>query len=231
VCRASQEFPLVKRDVLETLPPLSPSLFFSVGAEARYLPDMQRGFPDRIFKELDPSFLLPNTSSLLFEDSFAQMSLAWHESGILLQAQVHAALEMSFFPHFRDGDSLELFLDTRRMNMAKSATRFCHHIMILAQKVGQIQCREITKHRVDDQRPLMKEEDFLFSVNWNDKTYQYILFLPQASLYGYDPASFKQVGFTYRVNRFGGKAQHFACSQEDLSVEKHPLFWGCLQLS
>lgn len=64
------------------------------------------------------------------------------------------------------------------------------------------------------------------------KTSSYTLniFIPNHCLYGYDPAQFGRLGFTYRVNQSEGFAQHFSVVSEDYQIDQQPSLWGTLRL-
>jgi len=205
---------------LEDLTPLSPIHFFELTV------DIKRS--EKIPKMLKKSFLLPDTSELFPEERFADVWMAWHEEGLSFEMEVDKPFENSFFPDFRKGDSIELFIDTRNLKNVKSVHRFCHHFCLLPQEVGGVNALEITKFRSEETRPLMDMEELKMTCQFDDSSYSVSLFFPSKLLYGYEPLEFPQLGFTYQINRFGGKPGHFCLSS--FNIENHPALWGSLKL-
>src|ERR1700687_185332 len=69
------------------------------------------------------SYTLPDTSSFLNESSFAEVAFAWNEESLLVEVLFHKPFEESAFPRFEEGESVELFIDTRDLKTAGFMTR------------------------------------------------------------------------------------------------------------
>ncbi len=78
---------------------------------------------------------LPNLAPFLGDEAFAAVEVTWDERGLYLTAIVDQALAMSEFPNFCRGDSVELFLDTRKATQASVITRFCHHFVFCLKRL------------------------------------------------------------------------------------------------
>jgi hypothetical protein len=208
---------------LEDLAPLSPAPFFQLSV------DISKGekIPSKLLRR---SFLLPDTSELFPEAHFANVWMAWHEKGLSFEIEVEEAFENCFFPEFRKGDSVELFIDTRDLKTAKSVHRFCHHLCFLPQEVNGIQIHEMTRFRAEDSRPLIDCDEIEMKTEFASSSYTMTLFIPGELLFGYEPLEFSRLGFTYRINRFGKKPAHFSTSSLLFSIENHPALWSSLKL-
>jgi hypothetical protein len=57
------------------------------------------------------------------------------------------------------------------------------------------------------------------------------IFIPSQALYGYDVKQFDRLGFTYRINRTGGKPQHFSVNSQDYQIEQQPSLWSSISLT
>lgn len=209
---------------VETMPPIAPAFFFNVGEsvasiEKKSLQDVQRG-----------KYALPHYSWLVEEDAFADVHMAWHPQGLVFSVTVNQAFEESRYPQFEEGDSCELFIDTRDMKQATYAHRFCHHFVILPVEVYGVRALEITRLRADDQRPLCDAEDIGVDVTFEKKKYRMKVELPASCLYGFDPAVSSRIGFTYRINRAGGPAQHFSVSSHSCAIPQYPALWASIEL-
>lgn len=206
-------------EILEKIPPLSPADFFNLSCDLYYSKDGLRN-----------KHALNDTSKLLAEDPFASCSMAWNEEGIIFEIKVDQPFENCFFPDYREGDSLELFIDTRDLKTAGFLTRFCHHFVFLPKPVEEIRAQEMTHFRTEDSHPLCDPERLKIEAEFHPKKYEMNIFIPSDCLCGYDPLSFDRLGFTYRMNRVGNAPQHFSVSSQYYAIEKHPALWASLKL-
>ncbi len=209
---------------LNEMPSLLPLDFFAMEGTLDYL---KSGLSE---KQIRTKHLLPNTSSFIDEERFAEVAMGWNEEGIVVRLYADKPFEEADFPRFEQGDALELFIDTRDMKNAGFATRFCHHFLFLPQKVQGIHCQELTRFRSEDSHPLCDPSDLQIAATCEKRSYSLQIFLPRHCLYGYDPQEFDRLGFTYRVHRSGGQPQHFALSSKHFNIEQNPRLWASFKL-
>ena len=209
----------MKNDVLERVSPLLPVDFFSLGFSIPYV--------KKPFAKLG---LLPDTSELLGEESFAKMLMGWCEEGIYIELRVAQEFHESAYPNFALGDSLELFFDTRDVKSAGFATRFCHHFVLLPQAVQGIEAQEVTHFRSEDTHPLSDSQLIEIQTDFGKSHYQLRTFFPAETLHGFDPNMCDRLGFTYKVNRFQGDSMHFSVSSQSIKIAQQPSLWASLQL-
>jgi hypothetical protein len=211
------------QELIENMDPLLPMDFFSCTLEVPYVKN---------FEEKKPkiSFCLPDTSELLNEESFCEVAFGWNEKGIMGIVPVQKPFEHSSFPDYENGDSFELFVDTRDNKAAGFASRFCHHFVFLANENNGIRAQEMTKFRSDDSHPLCEAEDLHLEVELEKKKYSLKFFIPTHALHGYDPSVFSRIGLTYKVNRFKNEPQHFTVSSKYFDILQHPSLWASLKL-
>lgn len=209
----------MKQELLEQLPPLFPADFFAIASSVHYA--------KKPFSKLTP---LPSISFLFAEESFAKIAMGWREEGLYVEAIIKSPFEEAFYPKYDQGDSLELFFDTRAMKSAGFATRFCHHFVILPQEVQGIQVQEVTHFRSEDTHPLAEGGLISVSCNFERFGYSMQLFFPSEVLHGYDPLQFQRLGFTYKINRFKGYPQHFSVSSQIYPIAQQPSLWATLTL-
>jgi hypothetical protein len=207
--------------LFEDLPALSPVQFFGLTADSLFL----RG----AFKPEKP-FLLPSTSDLLGEETFADVYTAWNFEKLCLYVDVHCPFQKVVEGDFRKGDSIEFFIDTRDLKTKGVVTRFCHHFVFFPVETQHFFGRELTRFRNEDTHRLCHPEDLQIVPELDEKSYRLLIEIPAQCLYGYDPLSFSRNGFTYRINRFDAPPQHFAVSSEEYAIEQHPATWGTLKL-
>lgn len=174
----------------------------------------------------DKLYKLPNTNWLTAEEHFAEVSLGWNEEGIAFRFEVNKPFEVALYPEIQEGDSVEVFIDTRDVKTAGFATRFCHHFFFTAGEVESKFGAEISRFRTDDSHPLCDHNDLIIKPKLSKNSYTIDAFIPRLCLFGYDPSEFKRIGFTYRINRFGGPAQHFSVKTDEFRIEDQPSLWA-----
>jgi len=209
----------------EGLEALLPIDFFSVAVDVPYAKAIS---VSKIFRSVPH---LPDLCIYLGEEKFADFALVWNEEGLLGEVKVQKAFEHASFPDFKEGDSVEVFIDTRDMKKAGFATRFCHHFVFLAHEVQGIQAQEMTRFRSEDSHPLADASQITMKVEYGKKDYSLSFSLPASCLHGYDPQTFPRVGFTYKINRYKAPAQHFSVSSQYFDIAQHPSLWSSVKLT
>lgn len=204
--------------------PLLPLHFFSISTECRYCK------PSPFPAQLARSCQLSNTSELGLEDSFAKVKLAWNRDGLLAEIDCSASFEKCSYPNIEEGDSVELFIDTRDVKTSGYNTRFCHHFFFLPEPLDGVAAGEITHFRTEDSHSLCDSKKLLVKTEIKRRGYLMSIFIPSECLHGYDPDQFDRLGFTYRINRFDAESQHFSVSSHDFPIEQQPSLWASLKL-
>jgi hypothetical protein len=207
----------------EPLPSLYPETFFGFSAPIYQSLKIPAGRTKR-------SFLLPHSAELLDEEKFADVYMSWDEEGLCLFCESNRAFVDSAYPRFDEGDSLELFIDTRDLKEMGIIHRFCHHFLFLPIEVQGVRALEITHFRGEDNHPLAEPSQLLVETVFEKKSYSLSIYLPKEALYGYDPANVPRLGFSYCFHRKGGKPQHFPISSRACSIGRVPFLWASLQL-
>lgn len=205
----------------EDLPALSPVQFFGISARSLYSKQILRPMK---------AFALPKTSDLLGEEAFAEVYTSWDVEKLSFYIICRAPFQSAGDGDFRNGDSIELFIDTRDLKTKGVVSRFCHHFVFFPVEVQNFFGREVTRFRGEDIHRLCHPEDLQVTPKIEDRSYELLIEIPSVCLHGYDPLSFPRIGFTYRMNRTGASPQHFAVSSEEYVIEQHPATWGTLKL-
>jgi len=206
----------MNRTLLEELPALNPSEFFSLGGKLHYSKTSSSS----------KKFMLPEMSGWLAEEGFATVALSWNETGISVHVHVKKPFESASYPKYSEGDAVELFFDTRDLKTAGFATRFCHQFFFLPQAVQGVVAGEVSHFRSEDSHPLCDPLDLQVTSEMGKKDYTMQIFIPAHCLHGFDPSLFEKIGFTYRIHRYKGQPQHFALSSQHFSLEQHPRLWA-----
>lgn len=202
---------------------LSPLFFLNSSITIPYLPPTKKTF-------FSDEFALPSTAELSASDEFAKVFMAYNDLGIHLFAEVKAEVKKVLFPQFRQGDCLEFFFDTRDIKTRRGVSNFCHHFVFFPEEVNGFLGQEITRFRGDSSRPLCHPKDIQVEADVKPNVYRLTITIPKFCLYGFDPASFDRLGFTYRINRTGENPQNFAIDSSEFEIETHPDLWASCKL-
>ncbi len=212
------------RSFLETFLPLPPAHFFS---SAVTLSSYEKG------KRLT---LLPDFGALLGEEEPAvQMEAGYTQEAFFFMLQVDKAFENCFYPEYRQGDSLELFLDTRNDKTTSYVHAFCHHFVVLPKEVQQVQIQEVTQFHANEKRTHFHPSKPKVSVEFGSKQYQMFIEIPFTALYKFgllkeSKGKGREIGFAYRLNQGKKPPKHFPFSSESISMPSHPDLWATLHL-
>jgi hypothetical protein len=211
----------------EDFVPITPVNFFQLNANCKRLPTAT--FP-RLNARNHRPYLLPDTSSLCAEESFASVAMGWDIEGIEWLITIEAPFIRAYYPEVSRGDSIELFVDTRDVKTSGFNTRFCHHFFFFAEPIEGRQAGELTRFRTEDSHPLCDASALQVQAKLKGDVQNIHIFIPVQCLHGYDPEQFSRLGFSYRINRAEGFPQHFSVVGEDYQMEEQPSLWSSLRL-
>lgn len=212
----------------EDFVPITPVNFFQLNADCKRLP-AAAPFP-QLSARNQRAYLLPDTSHLCGEESFASVAMGWSAEGIECYVAIEAPFRRAFYPDIARGDSVELFFDTRDVKTSGFNTRFCHHFFFLAEAVDGHQTGELTRFRTEDAHELCAPQALKVTGKSKGASQVLHLFIPAACLHGYDPEQFARLGFAYRINRAEGFPQHLSVVSDDYQLEEQPSLWASLRL-
>jgi hypothetical protein len=179
---------------------------------------------------LPADYYLPDTSPLFNEEHFADVALGWNEEGLSVSLYSHQKFQGVDFPKFEEGDSLNLFIDTRNVKTSAFNTRFCHYFVILPKELEGVWAFEHTHFRGVEKRALADPTLIKVEAKFSKTSYQVHVVLPQEVLHGYDVLSSNHLGFTYTITRPYDVPQNFSCSAKDFKIEETPSLWASLSL-
>lgn len=202
---------------------INPIHFFALSVDCHRLEKKDK-FPSH------STYLLPSTDPLTGEETFAKVAIGWCEEGIGVQIEIKGKPAESFYPALEEGDSVELFFDTRDVKTSGFNTRFCHHFFFLPERVEGVSKGERTHFRTEDSHPLCDPDELECEVILKKKEYLMNIFIPSQCLVGYDPKQFDRLGFTYRINRYGNESQHFSALSKEYQIDQQPSLWASLKL-
>ncbi len=203
---------------------LTPINFFQIGVDCK---QVEGAFPHINEKS---KFILPSTSNLCDDEAFAKVFMGWSREGIELQIVVSETAQFCYYPEISRGDGVELFFDTRDVKTSGYNTRFCHHFFFLPEAVDGHQCGELTRFRTEDVHELCDPNDLKMKTKISSRGYTLQIFIPTQCMYGFDPDQFSRLGFSYRINRYRGRPQHFSAVSDEYQIEQQPSLWASVRL-
>jgi len=175
-------------------------------------------------------YRLPSTDPWTGEEIFAQVAMGWGGEGLHFAIDVDQKFQEAFYPEVSRGDSVELLIDTRDVKTSGYNTRFCHYFFFLPVDVDGHQKGEITRFRTEDAHPLCEAKELKLQVQTGRSSYHMKIFIPSSCLNGYDPEQCNHIGFTYRINRYGGEPQHLSVLSQEFGMEQQPSLWSSVRL-
>jgi Carbohydrate family 9 binding domain-like len=185
--------------------------------------------------QLGPSFRLPSLADLDEQHSFADVRVAWSESGLALAVQVSGKRRPPWCRESRpdESDGLRVWIDTRDTHNIHRASRFCHQFIFLPAGSGRNlsdpygELYFINRAR-ENPKPVRPEA---LKTRTEKRVDGYVLeaLIPAAAITGWDPAEHKRLGFTYAIVDQELGEQAFSCGKE-FPYREDPSVWATLEL-
>lgn len=209
-----------------------PSIFDLAANPLVPIPLFKFKFPLHRFKEfpLLKQHELSDLTPLNESEYTTPIFVGYDQNGLAFQIHFPKR-EFSCFPtNFKEGDALELFIDTRDNKQANYQTKFCHHFLFYPEQVEGIYGKEITRFRGEETHDLANPRSF--QVTRREKRGGTIMeiYIPKEALYGYDPDQFNRIGLTYRLHLKDHGIQLFSTSPQ-FSIEQNPSFFASFEMT
>jgi len=186
--------------------------------------------------ELDESYRLPNLLSLDGVKPFADVRAAWSPAGLVFSVQVEGKRQPPWCRETRpdESDGLRLWLDTRDTRNIHRATRFCHHFVFLPTGAGRTLDEPVAEqlliNRAKEHAKPIRPGSLLARRKKRLNDYVMEVFIPAASLTGFDPVDHPKLGFTYMVIDRELGTQTFNCPAE-MPFHDDPSLWATIELA
>jgi hypothetical protein len=209
---------------------LSPTFLFHFSAPCRRVEKLWSAGA-----RLDETYRLPCFAELQGARPFAELRMAWNDSGLALFLEVRGKEQPPWCRPTRieDSDGLQIWIDTRDTHNVHRAGKFCHRFILmptgggktLNDPAGQLlpinRCREMPKIVEPRQLGLRSER--------RPRGYILEACIPGAALTGWDPAEHRKLGFTYALIDRELGTQTFTVGPE-FPFDEDPSLWGTLEL-
>lgn len=169
------------------------------------------------------------------EPSFADVRMAWHTDGLLIDVGVEGKKQAPWCRDSRldDSDGLQVWIDTRATHNIHRASRYCHRFAFLPAGGGRGQTEPVADQLLinrarENARPIRPRELQVAS-KITKAGYRLAAFVPAVALGGYDPHQHRQLGFTYAIRDRELGMQTFATGPA-FPFDEDPSCWATLDL-
>lgn len=180
-------------------------------------------------KLLNKKYLIKSFSSLLNEEEFAHVYMAWAEKGLYFLFDINYPFT-KVSSEYKKSDSVEILIDTRSLKTKGYITKFCHHFVFFSQEVNGYKAEEVTRFTGNDIHKLCDPKDLIVESIIKPKSYMLTIEIPSTCLLGYNPSELDYLSLNYRINRFEAPPQDFSISSLEHSIEKSPHLWPKFKL-
>jgi len=161
--------------------------------------------------------LLPQFCTLVGEEPFADIAMAWSHDGLRVFVDTHEGI-------IQEGASFELFIDTKNLKTARTTHRFCHHFLFYFERIEGTIAKEVTRVRTEDTHPLCNPEELEVHVEKKKNGSVMELFIPEKCLVGYQPEKGRAIGLSYCLQAGNGRSQHFGVAT--IQMDFYPYLWS-----
>lgn len=210
---------------------LSPTFLFRFTTPCRYAtplwPKDAAGLP--------AEYAIPTFGQLEGQKRFADLRMAWHETGLFAQLTVTGKTQTPWCRDSRvqDSDGLSLSIDTRDSHNIHRATRFCHQFIFLPLGTGPRLERPVGVmvpiNRARELPKFAESETLRVESKVVKDGYTLRVLIPASALTGWGPADHPRLGFSYAVRDRELGWQSFTMGPE-FPVDEDPSLWGTLEL-
>jgi hypothetical protein len=214
---------------------LVPNRFlFRIAYPCRYVADVPRDDPDDLL-DLPEECRLDNFDAMDGRRSFADVRVAWNETGLALEVEVRGKEEAAVgdASRPRQSDGVTLWIDTRDARTSHRASRYCHQFHFLAAGGGPERDQPVfvqTKiPRALHEAPLAPASAVVFHCRPVTGGYRLAAYLPATVLNGFDPEQNPRFGIFYAVHDRELGEQTLAASA-DFPYGEDPSLWSVLEL-
>lgn len=184
---------------------------------------------------LEERYVLPYFGDLEKRPRFADVRVAWNETGIAFSVRVTGKRQPPWCRESRieDSDGVQWWIDTRDTHNIHRAGRHCHRFLFLPAGGGRTmqdpcgRLAEINRAR-DNPKPVSSS---VFKLRSEKRIDGYLLevMIPAAAMTGYEPADHPRLGFSYAVVDRELGWQTFTVGPE-FPFTEDPSLWGTLEL-
>jgi hypothetical protein len=207
---------------------------FRVSYPCRYRKQMPCDDEDAVV-DLPETYRLENLAAMDGRSAFADVRMAWNESGLGFQFEVRGKQQVpqGDASRPRGSDGVTLWIDTRDARASHRASVFCHQFHILATGGGPEHDEAVLVpakiHRALENAPLCQPSEVPFQCVHAKGGYRLEVFFPAQVLNGFDPEQNRRLGFFYAVMDLE-LGEELLSLAGDYPYWEDPSLWSVLEL-
>lgn len=213
---------------------LPTEFLFRLSLVCKYMPKIPKEKSDSLLA-LPESCQLQDLTTMTGQTPFADIRMAWNESGIAFQAEIQGKEELPIgdIDQPKGSDGVTLWIDTRDARTSHRASRYCHQFHLLPTGGGPDKDQAIVSqskiHRALQDAPLHAASSIPFSCQRTKTGYLLEVFLPEKVLNGFDPEQHSRLG-VYWVARDAELGTQTLQVGAEFPYGEDPSLWTVLQL-
>ena len=185
--------------------------------------------------ELPASYKLPVFSSMepASGKPFAELRVAWSPGGLHVWLKVKGKKQSLWCrtTQLLESDGLQIWLDSRDTHNVHRASKFCHWFLLLPAGGGGDQKKPIATmlkiNRAKEHAPSINQMPIPVTSAIQKNGYELAAFLPAGTIYGWDSADHRFIGFSYLVNDRELGSQTLGVGRE-YPISEDPSLWSTL---
>ncbi len=165
--------------------------------------------------------------------SSTSFSMAWNEDGLFFGIHLpHTGPYTPEWPKYKNGDAVEVFIDTRNMRGFRLLHRFCHHFVLFPEALEGVSSKEITQFRTEQTRSLALDNSVKLELIQSKRNTQLVAYFPSDVLFGWNVDEIQAIGFAFSCHSSERTALPFSfpLNAKRVSLEQFPYRWATLQL-
>ncbi len=184
---------------------------------------------------LSADYQLPHFGKFEVQNNFADWRAAWSDQGLFFHIIISGKQQSLWCRQtaILESDGVQVWVDTRDTHNVHRATRFCHWFIALPQGGGSTHTKPLASmlkiNRAREDSPSMGSKQLKMSTKKKADGYELKLFIPAASLNGWNLEDHRNLGFSIAVVDRELGWQTLAAGPE-LPIMEDPSLWHTLSL-
>jgi hypothetical protein len=210
---------------------LAPTFLFRISARCHQADPLWSGSSVNVNAE----HLLPAFGELAGAPTFAQVFVGWNATGLAMKVIVSGKKQAIWCRSAKmdDSDGLSVWVDTRDTHDVHRANRFCSRYLFMPSGGGsrfdQPFATMLKISRAKEESKNLNRGRLGVSGLIRADGYELHAFMPEESMFGFDPKEHKRLGFCFAIMDRELGAQTFSVGL-DFPIDSDPSLWGTLEL-
>lgn len=214
---------------------LPQAFWFRVAASSPRVDGIPRPDGSGPLLDLPAACAIPDLAALDGRESWAHVRVGWNPEGLGIAVEADGPGAVARSSERPEGfAAVSFWIDTRDTRNVARATRYCHHVhaRLRLSRDGKSLTAEVEQRpipRATADAPIADPSRFRHRAELRKKGWRFELFLPAATLQGFDPEVNRRLGFAYQISDFARDDQFLGVGR-DFPLGENPGLWSTLEL-